>query len=458
MVESTHKTSGKALNRRNFLKRTAQASAVFMLPTILPASVLGRGGAVAPNNKIILGGIGVGGRGTFDLRHMLRQPDAQFVAICDARKSQREAIKQLADSRNDNNDCAMYSDMREFLAERTDIDALLIATGDRWHATAAVMAMRAGKDVYSEKPSSMTIAEGQAVVETARRYGRVYQTGAQRLSEQNFIFANEALRLGKLGNVHTVRAQTAPGGTTVMDYNWLPEQPLPAKEEINWDQWLGPCPWRPYNEAYTKGNWRGYYDFHTGCIGEWGAHTIPQCQNAIGLPESPGIEYRYVDNQSGEGMEILYPNGIKMILNGDTDNKFWHGYCGVRYEGDEGWIAVGDSYKKPDVSDPKILADFDKVIADYAERTGRPVSNPASCDDAIAPMSHILDFFACIRSRKPTIANPKVMHSSMTTVHAANICMWLKRDMKYDPRKEEFLNDPDANRLCSRAQREPWII
>ena len=425
MSDSTHKidtVTSSSLTRRSFLKRTAQAGAILIAPTIIPASVLGREGAVSPNEKIILGGLGVGGRGTFDLRHMLRQPDVQFVAICDAKKSQREAIKQLADSRYDNSDCAMYHDMRQFLAERTDIDALLIATGDRWHATAAAMAMRAGKDVYSEKPSSMTIAEGQAVVDTAKRYNRVYQTGVQRLSEQNFVFANEALRLGRLGKIQTVRAQIAPGGTTEMRFDWLPEEPQPPKEEMNWDQWLGPCPWRPFNSAYISGGWRDHYDFHTSCIGEWGAHTIAQCQVAIGQANTSAIEFGYVDNKTGEGMNILFSNGIKMVLNADVDKKYWHGSCGVRYEGEEGWIAIADAYQKPDVSDPKILADFDKIISDYAERTGRPVNAPKNWDDAICPMGHVRDFFDCIRSRKTTIANPAMMHNSMTTIHAANPC------------------------------------
>jgi predicted dehydrogenase len=162
-------------------------------PASFPASALGLNGAVPPSERIVLGGMGVGNRGTDDLRWMLPEKDVQFVAICDAKKSQREAVKRIVDTKYGNKDCAMYRDMREFLATRTDIDALLIATGDRWHALASVMAMRAGKDVYSEKPSSMTIAEGQAVVATARRYGRIYQTGTQRLSEDNFTFANELL-------------------------------------------------------------------------------------------------------------------------------------------------------------------------------------------------------------------------------------------------------------------------
>ena len=430
------------LTRRTFLKR---AAALATVPYIVPASALGRGGKVAPSERIVLGGMGVGRRGSHDLRWMLPEPDVQFVAICDARKESREAVKQIVDTRYGNKDCAMYSDMREFLALRTDIDVLLIATGDRWHSLAAIMAMRAGKDVYSEKPSSMTIAEGRAVAETAKRYRRIYQTGTQRLSEGNFTFANELLRTGRLGRVHTVRTHIAPWDSAEMSHEWLPAEPQPPKDEVDWDQWLGPCPWRPYNSAYIRGKWRGYYDFHTSCIGEWGAHTFAQCQVAIGAADTAAIEYQYVKNESGDGMVTRFANGIKMVLERDLDKKYWRGSCGVRYEGTEGWVAAADGYSKPDVSSPAMMGDFRKLVYDYMARTQRP-------------MSHVRDLFDCVKSRRQTVANAEMMHRSMSTVHAANICMWLKRDLRYDPVKEEFINDPEANRLRSRAMREPWII
>jgi len=424
--------------RRTFLKRTAALAAV---PYFVPAAALGRGGKVAPSERIVLGGIGIGGRGGHDLRWMLPESDVQFVAVCDARSERRKAVKEIVDKRYGNKDCDTYRDIREFLAIRTDIDAVLIATGDRWHALASILAMRSGKDVYSEKPSCMTIAEGQAVVETAKRYRRIYQTGTQRLSEGNFIFANELIRTGRLGKVHTVRAHIAPWDAAEMRHDWLPEQPEPSKDEIDWDEWLGPCPWRPYNIAYTKGRWRGHYDFHTSCIGEWGAHTFAQCQVAIGAGDTSAIEYNYVNNPTGDGMVTRFANGIKMIL----QIKGWRGSCGVQYEGTEGSVAAADGYSKPDVSPSSLMRDFGKIINDYTARTRRP-------------FSHVRDFFDCVKSRRPTIANPVVMHRSMTTVHAANICMWLKRNMRYDPVKEEFINDEEANRLRSRAMREPWII
>ena len=427
-----------SLTRRGFLKRTAAFAAA---PYIVPAAALGLGGRVAPSERIIMGGMGVGNRGTHDLGWMLPEADVQFVAICDAKKASRENVKNIVDTRYGNKDCKMYPDMREFLAERTDIDALLIATGDRWHSLAAIMAMRAGKDVYSEKPSSMTIAEGQGVVETARRYRRVYQTGTQRLSEGNFTFCNEMVRTGRLGKVHTVRAHIAPWDAAEMRHDWLAGEPEPPKEEVDWDQWLGPCPWRPYNSAYIAGAWRGHYDFHTSCIGEWGAHTFAQCQVGIGQADTSAIEYKYVDNKTGDGMVTVFPNGIKMVL----QLEGWRGSCGVKYEGPEGWVAAADGYSQPDVSSPAMLDDFKKLVGDYQARTQRP-------------MSHMRDFLDCVKSRREPVANPVVMHRAMSTVHAANVCMWLKRDLRYDPVKEEFLNDAEANRFRSRAMREPWII
>ena len=431
------------LNRRQFLRQAAAVGGLVAAPLIVPSAVLGKNGAVPPSERITVGGIGLGGRGTGDLQWMLPEPDVQFVAICDARKERREAIKRLVDNKYGNTNCAMYPEIREFLATRTDIDALLIATGDRWHATAATLAMRAGKDVYSEKPSCMTIAEGQSVVNTAKRYGRVYQTGTQRLSEANFVFAIELARSGRLGKVHTARAHIAPWDAAEMRHDWLPAEPEPPKEVVDWDAWLGPCPWRPYNSEYVRGGWRGHYDFHTSCIGEWGAHTFAQAQAGIDMLHTSAVDYHYVNNPTGDGMETFFENGVKMVLH--RGDEWWHGSCGMRFEGPEGWVSIGDGYTKPDVSSPALLSDFKRIVGDYIARTQRP-------------MSHMRDFLNCVKSRRQAVANAEVMYRTMSTVHAANICMWLKRDMKFDPTKAEFSNDADANRLRSRAMRDPWIV
>ncbi len=226
-----------------------------------------------------------------------------------------------------------------------------------------------------------------------------------------------------------------------MSHAWLQEEPQPSKEDVNWDAWLGPCPWRPYNSTYVRGGWQGFYDFHTSCIGEWGAHTFAQSQAGINALTTSAVEYNYVNNTSGDGMVAKFGNGVSMVLS--RGDKWWHGSCGMRFEGTDGWVAAADAYKKPEASSPALLEDGEKLLADYMERTGRP-------------MNHMRNFLDCVKSREQTVANPDVMHHSMSTVHAANICMWLKRDLKYDPLKEEF-NDPEANRLRTRAQREPYI-
>ncbi len=432
-----------SLSRRSFLRRSALVAGAVAAPLVVPARVLGLNGAVPPSETIILGGIGIGGRGSGVLNWMMGEPDVKFVAVCDPQKTRREAVKKMVDNRYGNSDCRVYDDIREFLAARTDIDAVLSATGDRWHALAAVWAMRSGKDIYSEKPSSMTIAEGQAVVETANRYARVYQTGTQRLSEANFVFAIELAKSGRLGKVHTTYAHIAPWDAAAMRHDWLAAQPEPPKEECDWDQWLGPCPWRPYNAEYTRGGWRGHYDFHTSCIGEWGAHTFAQAMAGVDLLDTAPVHYQYVNNADGDGMATTFANGVKMILS--RGDKHWRGSCGMRFDGPEGWVAVADGYSRPEVSRPELLADFDKVVRDYMARTQRP-------------MSHVRDFFNCVKSRRKPVAHEMVMHRSMTAVHAANICMWLKRDLRFDPVKEEFIGDAEANRLRSRAMRAPYMF
>ena len=429
--------------RREFLKTAGLAGVAAAAPAVIRSTALGKDGAVAPSDRIIAGGIGLRGRGMGDLGWLLPHKDVQFVAICDAQRSARENAKKFVDQRYGNTDCKAYPEVREFLAERTDIDAILTATGDRWHALMSIWAMRAGKDVYTEKPSAMTIAEGQAVVATAKRYGRVYQTGTQRLSESHHVFCYELARTGRLGKVHTVYAHIAPWDDAYMKHDWLPAQPEPPKDQVDWDAWLGPCPWRPFNPSYVGGGWRGHYDFHTSCIGEWGAHTFAQAQEGLNMTHTSPVEYEYVNNTTGDGMVTHFANGVKMILSRGNYKgvNLFRGSCGARFEGPEGWATSGDGGLE--VSKPAFMADQKKLLRDYQARTQRA-------------LDHMRNWLDCIRSRRLTVANPVVMHRAMTTVHAANICMWLKRSLKYDPIKEEFVNDPEANRLRARAMRAPY--
>jgi predicted dehydrogenase len=426
---------GSNLTRRSFLKRAAATAAV---PYIVPAAALGGGGKAAPSDRIVMGGIGIGGRGHYDMSAALQEADVQFAAVCDVRKQNRERAKATVDQHYGNKNCAAYTDFHDVLA-RDDIDAILTAPGDRWHTLISVMAMRLGKDVYSEKPSTMTIAEGRMLVDTAGRYGRIFQTGTQRRSEATFVFADELARTGRLGKIHTVKAHTLP---FAMSRDWLPGQPVPPKDELDWEMWLGPAPWRPYNRQYLNGcgAWLNYYDFGTGVAG-WCSHTICQCQGVIDADLTSAVEYEYPNNDTSEGFVARYANGVKLVLSCEG----WRGTCGVRYEGTEGWVSVADGYSVPDVSSASLLRESRKLVQDYMGQNQRP-------------MNHMRNFLDCVRTRRPTVAHAEVAHRSMTTCHAANICMLLKRNLKWDPVKEKFINDREANRMRSRAMREPWII
>jgi predicted dehydrogenase len=348
--------------------------------------------------------------------------------------------KKMVDDASKSTSCAAYPDMRELLAKHPEIDALLIATGDRWHAAASIMAMQAGKDLYCEKPGSMTVAEGREVADTAKRYGRVFQTGAQRLSEPNFIFATELARTGMLGNLHTLRAHLWGRVQDVTLNTHLPAQPEPESEDLDWNRWLGPVPWRPYNKSYIGGcgTWGIYWDLAAGVAG-WGSHTIIQCQAASDTLYTSPVHYAYPGNASGDGLVARFANGVKLVMSMGG----WRGSCGVKFEGDEGWTSIADGYSRPDLSSPDLMREFTRLTRQYAAKEGRP-------------FSHIEDFIACVRSRRQPIANAEVMHRSMTANHAMNLCLALKRDLTWDPDREEFVNDDEANRMRSRAQRDPW--
>ena len=419
-----------SLTRRQLLVKAARTGAALMAPCVIPASVLGKGGAVAPSERIVLGAIGIGGRGQHVLTDMMANPEVQFVAICDIRAERREAIKNMADGKYGNKDCATYRDLREIL-QRPDIDAMLIATGDRWHTMASILAAKAGKDVYCEKPCSMTIAESRALADTFRRMGRIYQAGTQRRNVGNFVFAMGLVHSGKLGKLQTVHANTLNPPTT---HNWLPGEPEPPRDVVDWDLWLGPCPWRPYHSSYVRGGWRGYFDFHGGGILEWGCHTVDLCQWANKADETAPVEYQ----PQGGNVIARYANGVKLVMR----EQGWLGLgtCSVRFEGDEGWVEAGDSGRVELY--PESLRSEQTVVAE-------PGTSPAG---------HVRDFLNCVKSRSPARANASVAGQSHIACHAAYIAWQLGRTLKFNPSKDEFIGDEEANRMRCRAMREPWRL
>lgn len=431
------------LTRRAALKGTFGLGTALAFPTVVSAAALGRSGGVAASERITLGVIGIGPRCTYDLKSMLAEKDMRCVAIADVQKSRREAGKALVDGHYGNSDCVLYRDFRELLA-RPDIDAVLIATGDRWHAAASILAARAGKDVYSEKPCGITIADCQNLADTMTRLGRVFQAGTQRRSVANFQTAIQLAHSGKLGKLHTLYASVYIPGN---NFDWLPDEPLPARDVVDWDLWLGPAPWRPYNSAYVRGGWRGYYDFDSGArLLDWGAHTVDLCQWANQADDTMPVEYE----PTPKSVVARYSNGVKLILDflktpfGERPGWVQHlGTCPVRFVGDEGWVEVGDS-GEIEVSSAALRND---LKAEDGKKTtiGLDVS------------AHGRNFFDCIRSRQPTAANPKVMRHSHIASHAAALAWMLGRKLTLDPIREEFVGDDEANRLRSRAAREPWV-
>lgn len=428
--------------RRDFLRATAAASAVVALPTFIPARALGRDGAVAPSERITLGVIGIGPRCTYDLKAMLGFADVQCVAIADVQASRRDAGKKLVDEHYKNQDCALFRDLRDLLA-RKDIDAVLVATGDRWHASASMMAAEAGKDVYSEKPCGLTIDYCQQLAETIKRTGRVFQAGTQRRSVPNFQQAVQLAHSGKLGKIHTLYASVY---TPAIETGWLPGEPTPPREVVDWNLWLGPAPWRPYNQQYVNGRWRGYWDFDSGAkLLDWGAHTVDLCQWANQSDDTMPVEYE----PSPKKITARYANGVNLVLDfletpfGLRPGWIQHlGTCPVRFVGEEGWVETGDS------GDIEVRpASLKSELKQLAKKTvGLDVS------------AHSRNFFDCIKSRETTAANPTVMRHSHIACHAAALAWILNRNLKLDPAAESFINDDEANRLRARPARDPWSV
>lgn len=424
--------------RREFVVGGVAATAS-LAASLVPARVLGREGATPPSEQITLGVIGIGPRCTYDLNAMLPFSDMRCLAIADVQASRREAGKALVDKHYGNSDCAVYRDFRELLEQR-DIDAVLVATGDRWHAPASILAAKAGKDVYSEKPCGITIALCQELADTMHREKRVFQAGTQRRSVPNFQKAVEWVHSGKLGKLHTMHASVY---MPVLDNTWLPGQPTPPREVVDWNLWLGPAPWRPFNQQYVGGKWRGQWDFDSGArVLDWGAHTVDLCQWANQADDTMPIEYE----PSEQNIVCRYANGVRLIIdflpNPFKDRSPHYitrlGTCPVRFIGEEGWVETGD--------EGEIVAQPESLAKQLPETTRRV--------RGIDVTAHARNFLDCIRTRGATAANADVMRRSHIASHAAAISWILQRKLRFDPVKEEFVGDAEANLLRTRAARD----
>ena len=420
------------LNRRQFLRRAGAAA----VPLILPGSVLGLRGATPPNSRILFGAIGVGNRARAILPNFLAFPELQFVAVSDCRADRLKSAKEMVDRHYGNADCAAHADFRELLA-RKEVDAVLIATGNRWHGLASIYAARAGKDIYCEKPVSLTIGEGRALVDTCHRFGTIYQAGTQRRSTASYQFAREMVRQGKIGRLQTVEMQVWEGPALAH------EKAAPVPAGWNYDLWLGQAPWHPFVPVRANA-WQYFWDTAEGMLTDMGCHYTDQMQWVLGTDLTGPIAFeaqgklpdpvKYCsDTPITAETHCRYPNGVSGVMyqRGQFKDRY------LRYIGDEGWIQVDD--------------ETDIVTAEPKSILSQLTAGGAGWGDA---SDHIRNLLRSIRSRTPTSCHSEVAHRAITICQAWNLSLRLGRKLNWDPVKERF-DLEEANRMLYREPRAP---
>ena len=423
--------NAQTVTRREFLRGSAAAAASVAvgLPAIVPSSVFG---ADAPSSRITMGCIGVGGQGTSDMKGFKGQSGCEVVAVCDVDVSHAEKAAQAAglDAK------ACYKDFRDVLA-RGDIDTVLIATPDHWHVPIAIAAVRAGKDVFCEKPLTLTIAEGRRLADEVKRYGRVLQTGSQQRSSAEFHNACELVVNGRIGHLHTMRVGIS-NNNRECEPTWTPE---PVPDGFDYDMWLGPAPWEPYHTQRCHYQFRFILEYSGGQMTNWGAHHLDIAQWGNQADTTGPVEITGKGEFPKTGLfttalkaeiEYTYANGVKMFLKS--------GGGGTRFEGTEGWIYVNRGKLE---AEPKSL--LTSVIGPDEKRL-------------YESRDHKRDFLDCVRSRKDPICNVETGHRSSTVCHLGNIAMLLGRPLKWDPQAERFIGDAEANRMTWRPARAPWRL
>ena len=446
MKNDTRKTN--MVTRRQFLKGSAVAAAGFLVPTIVPASVFG---ADAPSNRITIGFVGVGRMGSGDMRELLGFKEVQIIAVCDldskrVRNAQKtvEAHYAKQSAAGTYKGCATFGDYRD-LVIRDDIDAVCVVTPDHWHALPSIAAAKAGKDIFLQKPLTLTIREGRVLSDTVRRYNRIFQVGSQQRSDARFHQACELVRNGRVGKLHTVKVGfgTDPGTD--------PTPPMPVPDNLNYDMWLGQAPWAAYTEKrvhpqkdYGRPGWLRISDYGAGMITGWGAHHNDIAQWGMGTEYTGPVEIEGQAEFPRDGLwdvhgdfsiEYTYANGVKVICADNKKNK-----QGVVFEGSEGWVYV---------------------------RRGFIDANPKSLlTSTIGPNeihlyksnNHKANWLECIKSRAETIAPAEIGHRSCTVCLLGDIAMRLDRKLRWNPDIEQFIGDDEANKMLWRPMQSPWTL
>jgi predicted dehydrogenase len=445
----------KEITRRKFLRESTKATAAMaMLSGLGVAAGLGQAAAkkAGPNDKIHVGVIGCGGMGKNDLAAFLRLPEVECLAVADVDDSHlEEGLKIVQDTRGRKPEG--YRDFRRIL-ERKDIQAVIIATPDHWHALATISACQAEKDVYVEKPLATSIHEGRAMVSAARKFNRIVQVGTQQRSSQNFADAVAFAQSGKLGKIRTVRAWA------YLDWKGNignpPDQAPPAN--VDYDFWLGPAPERPYNPMRFHHNFRWFWDYAGGLMTDWGAHMVDVAMWA--MKEEPlgamaiGGKYGFPDDiretPDTQQSVIEFPSFSlvweHMIGCGVGP---WQREHGVEFHGENGILVV-------DRGGWEVYSETDKLK--QPERVFRMMPSPRQPNLADFHFDHIRNFIECVKSRQTPQADVEVGHKSIIPCHLGNIGARLRRYVRWDAAKEEIPGDPEAQALVSRDYRKPWVF
>ncbi|MDX9754199.1 MAG: Gfo/Idh/MocA family oxidoreductase [bacterium] len=441
----------RPISRRTFIHRASALAALSAAPTIIPSTVLGKDGAVAANERIQVGCIGVGSRGTDDLRGFLNDKNAQVVALCDVKANVLQEKQTLVNEFYGNTGCQTYADFRD-LVVREDIDACLVATCDHWHVLAALAVVRSGKDVYMEKPMGLTLQQDQAMRRAVHYHNRIFQFGTQQRSDPKFRLACELARSGKIGNIHTINVW-APGSSAGGD-----PTPVPVPEGLDYDFWLGPAPFKPYTQDRCSNTlWWFISDYALGFIAGWGIHPLdvalwgapdkfkgPWRVNGKGKFPTEGV----ADTAMDWDITFTMGSGCTMRYTGNPCPPEWRERYGddaghgTVFEGDEGWIYVHRGLLK---TYPENLIDPAQLVQlqdQYMNST----------------FLHVTNFLDAVRSRQQPLSDIDVSVLGDTICHVSDIAIRLGRELTFDPEKERFLQDKEANQRLRGTMRKPWHL
>ena len=433
------------MDRRQFLKTAAVtgAAAVAGFPTIVKASALGKGGAVAPSDRIVMAGIGFGMMGPGNMESFLEKPEVQWVAVCDLDTEPLAMAKGMVDKKYGNKACATYHDFRE-LYQRKDLDAVSIAVPDHWHAILSIAALRAGLDVYGEKPLTHNLREGRALCDAVKRYGRVWQTGSWQRSVENFHQACELVRNGRIGKVQRIEVGL-PAGHYDFAGTFGQEALVAPPPNLDYELWVGPAPWWPYCKARVHMNWRWNMDFGGGQYMDWIGHHLDIAHWGMGWDETGPVEIEAAGEYPTSGIynsptrydvKAKYADGTPMVLAGGHD-EIW---SGTKWIGEYGWIWVDRGQFETEPASLKREVVGPEEVRLYKSR------------------DHHQNFLDCVRSRGKTITPAETAHRSASVGHLGVIAMEVGRKIRWDPKTETILGDPEAERLLGHSYRKPWQL